>query len=273
MTLILTPAFVLSANQFSEATTPVLGWLNFVTVAGTTADHEEDFFPAVHMANPSTNLGWKSDSTDVQYLTFLLNEEEPIDYVGIARHNFGTGGIVVEVEVRLFDGGDWSTLVEGFVVATDAPILVRFLATTVNALRLKLTPLAVPPEAAVVYIGRMLVMPIGIPSGHTPLIDGRSTQTTAGNSEAGDYLGSIVLSQKLSTTVSFQHLEGPWYRQYLRPLVEAGRGTPFFYSGFPNTHPEEAGYAWLTSDPRPDFTMGFDEDEVSITLQIGGITK
>lgn len=271
MPLILTPAFVLSTpDQFSDATTPVLGWLNFLTVAGTSADHEEDFFPAVNMANPATNLMWKSDSTDVQYVTFLLNEEEPIDYVGIARHNFGSDGVVVEIEVRLFDGGDWSNMVEGFVVANDAPILVRFLPTTVNALRLKLTPLDSPPEIAVVHVGRMLVMPIGIPAGHTPLIDGRTTRTATGNSEAGDYLGSIVLSQKLSTSVSFQYLQDSWYRANLRPLVKEGRGTPFFYSGFPNSHPEEAGYAWLTSDPRPSF---IEANWVNITLEIGGIVE
>jgi hypothetical protein len=271
MTLILTPAFVLSSpDQFSEATTPVLGWLNFITPAGTSADHEEDFFPAINMANPATNLFWKSDSTAVQYVTFLVNEEESIDYVGIARHNFGSGGVVVEIEVRLFDGGDWSTLVEGFVVANDAPILIRFLETSVNAMRLKLTPLTTPPQIAVVHIGRMLVMPMGIPAGHTPLIDGLTTRTAAGMSEAGDYLGSIVLSQKLSTAVAFQYLEDTWYRQNLRPLVREGRGTPFFYSGLPNSHPEEAGYAWLTNDPRPVF---IEAGWVNVTFEIGGIVE
>lgn len=271
MTLIVTPAFVLSSpDQFSEVSTPVLGWLNFVTVAGTSADSQADFSPAVHMANPATNLIWRSASTDVQYVTFLVNEEESVDYVGIARHNFGTGGIVVEIETRLFDGGDWQTLVEGFVVANDAPILIRFLETSVNAVRFKLTPLTVPPEIAVVHIGRMLVMPIEIPAGHTPLVDGVSTRTSSGSSEAGDFLGAIVLSQKLSTSVAFQFLEDAWYRQNLRPLVKAGRGTPFFYSGLPATHPEEAGYAWLVSDPRPVF---IEANWVNVTFEIGGIIE
>lgn len=271
MTLILTPAFVLSSpDQFSAVATPVLGWLNFITVAGTTADSQADFYPAVHMANAATNLMWRSASTDVQYVTFQVNEEESVDYVGIARHNFGSGGVVVEIEARLFDGGDWSTLIEGFVVANDAPILIRFLETSVNAIRFKLTPLAAPPEIAVVHIGRMLVMPIEIPAGHTPLVDGVSTRTVAGNSEAGDYLGSIILSQKLSTSVSFQYLEDAWYRKNLRPLVKAGRGTPFFYSGLPESQPEEAGYAWLTSDPRPTF---IEANWVNITFEIGGIVE
>ena len=270
MSLIVTPALVLSSPEQFDTTTPVLGWQNFVTVSGTSADHEEDFYPAINMANSSTNLTWKSDSTDVQYVTFLLNEEEPIDYVGIARHNLGTGGVVIEVEVQLFSEGGWSNLVEGFVVANDAPILIRFLNAAVHALRLKLTPLATPPEIAVVHIGRMLVMPIGIPVGHTPLIDGRTTRTAAGVAEAGDFLGSIVLSQKLSTSVAFQYLEDEWYRTNMRPLVRQGRGAPFFYSGFPDSHPEEAGYAWLVSDPRPVF---IEAGWVNVTLEIAGIVE
>ena len=273
MALILSPSLVLSAPTQFNAASPVLGWQNDITVAGTSADSEVDFYPATNMANPATNLLWKSDSTAVQYVTFAINEEEPIDYVGIARHNLGSAGVVIELEVQLFDSGDWSSLIEGFVVADDAPILVRFLETTANAVRLKLTPLSTPPEIAVVHIGQMLVMPIGIPSGHTPLIDGRTTRTAAGNSEAGDYLGSIVLSQKLSTSVSFRNIKATWYRQNLRPFVKLGRGATFFYSAFPSSHPEEAGYAWLTSDPRPSFTAGFDSDLVEITFEIGGIVE
>jgi hypothetical protein len=269
MTLILTPAFVVTGDD-RDPTAPVLGWTNYVTVQGVSATYETGENPATNLANPATNLIWRSTSSDVQYVTFLIDEEETIDYIGIARHNFGSGGTIVEVEIRLFADDEWSTLVEGFVVATDAPILVRFLNTSVNALRLKLTPLAVVPEMAVVHVGRMLVMPIGIPVGHTPLIDGVTTRTASGNSEAGDYLGSIMLSQKLSTSVAFQYIEDSWYRLNLRPLVKAGRGTPFFYSGLPNSHPEEAGYAWLISDPRPSF---IEAGWVNITLDIGGIVE
>lgn len=270
MPLILSPSLVLSSPTQYDPSSPVLGWENQVTVSGTSADSSVDFYPATNLANPSTNLMWKSESTDVQYVTFAINEEAPIDYIGIARHNLGSGGVIVEVEVQLFDSGDWSLLIEGFVVPTDAPILVRFLETTANAVRLKLTPLSTAPEMAVVHIGQMLVMPIGIPVGHTPLIDGRTTRTASGNSEAGDYLGSIVLSQKLSTSVSFQYLDDSWYRANLRPLVREGRGAAFFYSGLPDSHPEEAGYAWLTSDPRPNF---IEAGWVNISFEIGGIVE
>lgn len=271
MPLIFSPSLVLSSPTAYDRTAPVIGWQSQVVVTGVEADFEEDNFPATNLANPATNLLWRSTSTATQYVTFDLNEEEPVDYIGIARHNLGSTGVVISVEIQTYDSTDWVELIEGFVVADDAPILIRFLENIAGAMRLKLVPLATAPEMGVVYIGQMLVMPIGIPQGHTPLIDGRITRTVDGNSEAGDYLGSIILSQKLASSVSFQHLDAAWYRRNMRPLVKAGRGTPFFWSGFPDSHPREAGYAWLTNDPRPDFIAGFDDDEVSITLQMGGI--
>ena len=268
MSLILSPSLVLTAAAELDGSLPIIGWDNQVTVAGIEADFEEDDFPATNAANPSTNLFWRSSSTDEQYLTFSLNEERSSDYIGIARHNLGSGGVVVSVEVQNFAGGEWVELVEGFVVPDDAPILIRFLEIAASSIRLKLIPLATAPEIAVVYIGNLLVVPMDIPAGHTPLIDGRVTRTTSGNSEAGDYLGSIILSQKLASSVSFQYLDEDWFRESMRPFVRQGRGTPFFFSGFPESRPREAGYAWLTSDPTPDY---IGNEWVSITLDMGGI--
>jgi hypothetical protein len=268
MSLIFSPSFVLALPTGYDSTFPVIGWESQVVVTGVHADFEEDNFPATNLANPATNLLWRSTSTATQYVTFDLNEEEPVDYIGIARHNLGSGGIVISVEVQTYDSADWVEFIEGFVVADDAPILIRFLENIAGAMRLKLVPLAAVPEIGVVFIGRMLVMPTGIAFGHTPLVDGRVTRTVAGNSEAGDYLGSIVLSQKLASSVSFRYIEDAWYRQNMRPFAKQGRGTPFFWSGFPDSHPGEAGYAWLTSDPQPDF---IEAGWVNITLEMGGI--
>lgn len=268
MVLILSPSLVLTAPQQFDRASPIIGWDNQITVVGTEADSEELNFPATNVANPSTNLLWRSASIEPQYLTFALNEDRSSDYVAIARHNLGSAGVVLSVEVRNFADGEWLELVQGFVVPDDAPILIRFLENVAIGMRLKLVPLETPPEIGVVYIGQLLVVPMDIPAGHTPLIDGRVTRTAAGNSEAGDYLGSIVLSQKLSSSVSFQYLDDEWYRQVMRPFVQRGRGTPFFFSGFPESHPREAGYAWLTSDPRPEF---IGSEWVNISLDMGGI--
>lgn len=270
MPLVLSPAFVLrSATGGSfDLSRPIIGWENQITVSGVDADSEEPNFPATNTANSATNLFWRAAGTGVQYLTFRLNEEVPSDYIGIARHNLGSAGVVVSVEVRTFADADWIELVEGFVALDDAPILIRYVEVSAVAIRLKLVPLDTVPEIAVVHIGRLLSMPIGPSVGYTPLIDGRVTRTAIGNAESGDFLGAIILSQRLETSVTFQNLDDDWYRQFVRPFVNLGRGATFFFSGFPESHPREAGYAWLTADPRPDFIEAM---WVNLSLQMGGI--
>lgn len=270
MSLILSPNFILqnASEGAQDLSRPIIGWDNQVTVAGVSADHELANFPAENVANPSTNLVWTSSSTATQYLTFLLNEEAESNYLGIARHNLGSTGIVVSVEIKTAADAAWEEMVEGFVVPDDSPILLRFPDVSVVGMRLKLVPLASAPEIAIVHIGRLLVMPIGLAVGHTPLIDGRVTRTAAGTAEAGDYLGSIILSQRLTSTATFQNLDEDWYRANMRPFIKAGRGATFFFSSFPESHPREAGYAWLTEDPQPEFLAAL---RVNVSLVMGGI--
>lgn len=270
MSLVLSPAFVLQSSTGGsfDLSRPIIGWENQITVAGVEADSEEPNFPATNTANSATNLFWRAGGTEVQYLTFLLNEEIPSDYIGIARHNLGSAGVIISVEVRTFADSPWVELIEGFVAPDDAPILIRYVEVSAVAIRLKLVPLDTAPEIAVVHIGRLLAMPIGLSIGYTPLIDGRITRTATGNAESGDFLGSIILSQRLKSSVTFQNLDDSWYRQFMRPFVAKGRGATFFFSGFPDSHPREAGYAWLTADPRPDFIEAL---RVNLSLEMGGI--
>lgn len=268
MTLIISPNLVLTPSAPLDLRMPVIGWRNQVTMAGIEADFQDEAFPVENLANPATNLFWRSTSLEEQYLTFALDESQPVDFIGIARHNLAASGAILSVEVQLYDDGEWLELIEGFVVRDDSPIIIRFFENNAGAIRIKIVPFSAPPQIAVTYIGQLMVMPMGITAPHTPLIDGRDTRVTTGISEAGEYLGSIVLSQKLSTSVSFRLLNDEWYRKTMRPFVQQGRGTPFFFSGFPERHPHEAGYAWLTSDPRPDF---LDAEYVNVSLDIGGV--
>jgi len=268
MTLIISPNLVLTPPTRLDLSMPIIGWRNQVTMEGVEADYQDDANPIENLTNPATNLFWRSTSLEPQYVTFFVDESDPVDYIGIARHNLAASGAILSVEVQLFDDGEWLELIEGFVIRDDSPIIIRFFENYAGSVRLKIVPFSAPPQIAVVYIGRLTVMPMGITAPHTPLIDGRDTRVTTGISEAGEYLGTITLSQKLSTSVLFRFLTGEWYRHNMRPFVRQGRGTPFFFSGFPEQHPREAGYAWLTSDPRPSFR---DAGWVDITLDIGGI--
>ena len=269
MTIVISQNLVLAGATSYDPALPLIGWQNQVTATGTTADFEAAEHPAVNLANPATNLYWRSTDTVAQYLTFAVDEEQPIDYIGIAGHNFGSGGTVISVEYQQFDSVDWVELVEGFVVADDAPIIVAFRETLVSNIRIKLTPDGSTPEAAVVHIGAMLAMTSGIIPGHTPLEVGRTTRLAVGVAESGDYLGKIVLAQIRRTQVAFRPVEGDWYWREMEPFISQGIGTTFFYAGFPQSRPRAVGYCWLASDPRPVFRDA--TGRVDVSLDIGGV--
>src|SRR5690606_37160075 len=107
---------------------------------------EDADYPAVNLANPATVLGWKSDDTGTQYLTIDLSVLDPVDYLAVARHNFGTAGISLTVEgLSAEEEATWEVLVDG-VPADDSPILFRFTEANLIGLRLKMEPDATAPE-------------------------------------------------------------------------------------------------------------------------------
>lgn len=76
---------------------PVIGWENFVTTASVEADEEAPDHPVTNLANPATHLLWRGTTTGEQHLTTDVGED-PVDYIAVQGHNFGTGGISVSAE-------------------------------------------------------------------------------------------------------------------------------------------------------------------------------
>ena len=80
---------------------------------------------------------------------------------------------------------------------------------------------------------------------------GRQSKVVNGRSEAGDFLGRIVLGEATQTQINLQNLTPAWLRTHLRPFIDAARETPFFFAWRPADYPREVGFAWLTDDPKP----------------------
>lgn len=264
--LALSPSLVLSANH------PVVGWQNLVTAGGIAADHEDADYPAVNLANPSTSVKqqWRSDSTAEQYVTFTVTSESEVDYVGIARHNFGSAQIEVSVEYPDPDNeGEWLELIEPHLLANDEPAIFRFEPTFLSTIRLKMVPDATAPRLAVCYVGKLLVLQRKIYVGHTPLNLGCQAEVQTDISESGEFLGRTLLREERSTSVSLQNLTPDWYRENMAPFVLAARSRPFFFAWRPSEYPEEAGFAWATNSPRPVNQRS--NGMVSVSLSIGGL--
>lgn len=91
-----------------------IGYDNAVTISNVSADSEQTNYPATNLANPATNLLWKSDSISAQYVTVDVDATQNCDYIGIVGHNFGTASCDVEIQGQTVEGGAWSTIVPDF---------------------------------------------------------------------------------------------------------------------------------------------------------------
>ncbi len=264
MSIYLAPSIVLSPADGASLLWPAFLWNNVLTFDGIEADQEDVDYPATNLANPQTSSLWKAGSTASQSLTFVLTSGDQIDSVGIARHNFGSAQIAVAIEgITAEPGADWEVLAE-LVPGDDSPILAIFEAGYYTSIRVKLEPGEVEPQAAVVYIGRLLRMPHGVPPGHAPLFDARDVEMLAGVAENGDFLGDIITSQRLGTSVDFRLLDGDWYREHMRPFVEARE--PFFFAWAPALYPHECGFAKFDGNPKPTISQVTGQIDIGLPL-------
>lgn len=249
--LILSPGLVLSQPDIAYDNAPLIGWRNVVTVANVAATSQDANFPVTNLANPSTVLAWLATSTATQYLTVDFEAATPLDYLAIARHNFGTVSATLTVQASF--EGEWEDVAGPVMPGENEHVLFRFEEIEPEAIRLKIDGASAAPTLAVLYVGKLLVMPRGVnlDSPHTPLNFGRVTQATQGWSEAGEYLGTIVTGRYCEATEQFSHLDPTWYRAEFDPFVTFAAETPFFYAWRPSEYPNEIGFAKLTGDITP----------------------
>ncbi len=266
--IVISPNLTLSVSGDYGPNSPVIGWESVISAV--VAESETTDYPASNLLNESTALRWQAGSGATQYVTFTVPGTELIDYLAIARHNFGTIQATVSVETQEPGGGEpWVEVISGFIPADDSPIIGRFTPQHAVGVRLKIQPAGQIPRAAVAYAGRLLIMQRRIYVGHTPINYGRSARITNARAESGDFLGRIVLSEALDTSVEFQNLTPAWYRETLEPFIEASKEAPFFFAWRPSTYPTEVGFVWMTNEPRPSNQRP--NGMMQISFQMGGV--
>lgn len=266
MALVISTSIILAESDVTEDN-PLIGYVNVATSSNLSTTTANADYPATNLVNPATHLLWKGTSIVAdEYITIDLDGATDVDYIGIARHNFGTAGI--EYAVETYDGATW-TEVAAAIPANDTPIMVRFTKDSYEGVRIKLSPGTVVPQAAVVYAGELLVLPRRIYVGHTPMTMGRMTKKTVGQSEAGHYLGTVITGRSRKTSVSIENILPGWYRSNMDPFVEACEDAPFFFAWRPGTYPDEVGYAWLVGDVIP--TNQRANGMMQVSLDLSGI--
>lgn len=274
--LVLSSSLVLSAEEEAYPdNTPLIGYQNLVTFTNITADTEATGYPATNLSNPATNQEWRADDTTAQELSFAVASVEDVDYVGIARHNFGSEGISVEVGYyKPLSPTEWESLAGPAIPPDDGPLLFQFTPQSLQDVVIKLGSGSAEARMAVVYIGKLLIMPrsLIIDSDFPAPKFARKTSVVHGRAESGDYLGRVVLGQHTEWQHSYAHLDPEWYRDDFDPFIrEALDDTPFFYAWSPDDYPYEVAYSWLIEDPVPLTNPVTGRKAVSI--KCGGIVE
>lgn len=268
--IILAPSLIITPSFAYPHTYPVIGWHNQVVFGQVTADSSEAAYPPSNLANPQTSSKWLSAITTEQLVT-VSSLTGLSNYVGIARHNFGSTGATVSVEaITAEPGADWEIVFPGTVPADDAPLMLIFPEGYYTGVRIRVVPNGAAPSAAVLYVGKLLQMLCGVQPGFVPLRDAAVPDTIEGLSESGEFLGAIVSSQARSTSASFQAIDAGWYIEHLREFViAANQGRPFFFAWNPEDHPDDVGYCWRAGIIRP--TIAYPTGMYDMTLPMDGL--
>jgi hypothetical protein len=277
MSLVVADSVALTHDTLFPAWSPVVGWHNLVTADNVTAGTENSDYPAVNLATNRTFERWQALDTSEQRLVVTPNYMGDVDYIAVARHNFGTAHIEVSVEVYteldVLGLPDWQEVVSSVMPADNKPLIFRFAPQGLLGICLRLRSGDAPPRAAVLYTGKLLILPSTLQTDFTPLNLGRVITLASNENDVGDYLGRTVLSQTLESTVRLMYLDPQWYRESMDPFVAASAITPFFFAWNPLEHPEEAGFAWIRAESNPQPRIYENVGLMSIELEMEGISQ
>jgi hypothetical protein len=261
----------------NRANAPLVGYRSLIAFSNVAADEEADGFPVTNLANPATSELWQGTTTGAQYITVNLDAEDVVDYFGLARHNLGTTGAVIQLQGS-DDAVTWTDVGEELSPDDDTALMHRFALATYQYWRLSITPGSAPPAIGVFYMGKLLVMQRNLWGGHTPITMSYDGVTTIGISESGQYLGAVSRRANPSTSASFKNLTATWVRANLAPFLREAVGTgtnrlprPFFFAWRPTSYPTEVGYVWIPAGAAPKLTNQSGVPRMDAEFQLQGV--
>lgn len=229
---------------------PRIGYDSLVTAGSLSSDEENSDFPISNLENDASYPPWKGETTGAQTITLSLSGAQAVDYIGLARHNFGTAGITYTLQHSNSSGGPWTNIVNAS-PTDDRPILHQFTETTDQFFRLSLSGGSAVPELAVWFIGQILVVERRIYVGHSPVTLSPQRRVSTGRSENGQFLGRIRRATTYRSRISLQNLDADWYRNNLDPFVQIVDNQAFFWAWRPDSFSDEVAYCWADEEPQP----------------------
>ncbi len=252
-----------------------IGNLSVVNQNGVNA--EDPNFPAINMINPSTagtEYFQQLTGGDTVEIIGTFSDAEPRNYIGIAGHNLGTNARTVEVYGATVNDGSgnpiYSLLVPQFIPGNDRPIMAVFDTANYISIKIVLSAISTATDVvhiAVCYIGELIVIERKIQVTFTPITYGRDPEVLTNRSEAGQFLGRLVLADAWRSSANFMYITASFYRENLDSFVEECATTPFFFAWAPILYPEEVGYAWMTNVPQPQIHDPTNLNQITFAME------
>lgn len=226
------------------------------------------------MLNPSTWDRWTFTASSGATLVaeFTLPSNQSVDCAAIAAHNIADIGANVRLDYSTTTGGAWVEFASSASPINNNAIMV-FLESpiSVRRIRVRISGGSGSGYIGVLSAGLALQMQHPIYGGVNPITLNRVTDYFNNRSESGEWLGRQIRRRGLQSSVSFDRLTAPWYRQYFDPFVRAAREAPFFFAWRPSDYPAEVAYCWTDGDISPSNSGGgTDHISVSIDLEAHG---
>lgn len=247
---------------------PLIGWQSIVTTSNLSATSELTSRPLINMWNPDTNLYWESDTVPSSGLIYIYIENslsKSIDYLGIARHNFGSAGI----EYTLQESDDDITYTDVTTARTpsdDRAIVDYFDQSNSAYYRIELNCGSTAPIIGHIKLGASLILQRPMYVGHKPETLGRFRKSITNVSDTGQYLGQVVVRRWQRGEVRQQHTDPTWVREVLQEFIkhvaldrdddDTAQG-PFFFAWRPADYPLEVIYGWTDDEIQPNNQMSY----------------
>jgi hypothetical protein len=240
---------------------PLIGWKSVLRLQDISSAYGEN---AGIMWSPDTYTYWESDAVTVSegnpevYVDFVNPNNAPVDYAGIAGHNFfdnESGAPFSYQWQHSFDGSTWLNLTQQRNTIDNGAVMDYFTSTTAPNLRLYIA--GIPGSEMVVRIAHIRIgaivrlqrkMYVGI----SPFRLDKRVEKMVTVSDSGKYLGGIAKStvnlytiNQLDNTPEFVREEIDDFldhAEFLSPSWNNGPDGTFFAAWRPNEYPEEVLY-------------------------------
>jgi hypothetical protein len=208
---------------------------------------------------------------------------EPVDYIGIARHNFGTRGYAVSVE-HSFDGSEWVASTNPAIPPNNKSIFIVFVEQTAPFWRLRISYTTggsaqiIQYQIAHIKLGKAIRFARPRYVGEIPSGMDYQVEMIRSKSDSGQIVSSVLTSSHLPYNITQNHTDPQFVRQTINPFLRhcqlleptAGNGPrgTFFYAWRPEDYPNELMYCdtpTSVSNPSNQLSNGLMEFSLSGT--------